>query len=132
MTQTRQSLLLDTHVFIWSLEHTEKIGQETQKLLQSGVSVYISKVSLWELAIKYKAKKFPYDTNYLLEGVKLSGFSVLDVDTDHLQAYPTTQLLNKDPFDLLLVTQAYVERYMFITADSKILESSYPVQDATK
>jgi len=133
MAQTKQPLLLDSHVFIWSLEQIEKIGQETQKLLQSGVSVYISKASLWELAIKYKAKKFPYDTNYLLEGIKLSGFSVLDVDTDHLQAYPTIQLLlNKDPFDLLLVTQAYVERYMFITADSKILESSYAVQDATK
>lgn len=132
MTQTRQPLLLDSHVFIWSLEQTEKIGQETQKLLQSGVSVYVSKVSLWELAIKYKAKKFPYDTNYLLEGAKLSGFSVLDVDTDHLQAYPATQLLNKDPFDLLLITQAKVEGYMFITADGKILKSSYPVQDATK
>ncbi|HEX4774357.1 MAG TPA: type II toxin-antitoxin system VapC family toxin [Candidatus Saccharimonadales bacterium] len=132
MAQTRQSLLLDSHVFIWSLEQTKKIGQETQKLLQSGVSVYISKASLWELAIKYKAKKFPYDTKYLLEGIKLSGFSVLDIETDHLQAYPTTQLLYKDPFDLLLVTQAYVEGYMFITADGKILESSYTVQDATK
>jgi PIN domain nuclease of toxin-antitoxin system len=132
MAQTRQPLLLDSHVFIWSLEQTEKIGKDTQKLLQSGVSVYVSKASLWELAIKYKAKKFPYGTNYLLEGVKLSGFSILDVDTDHLQAYPTVQLLNKDLFDLLLVTQAYVEQYMFITADGKILESSYPVQDATK
>ena len=132
MAQTRQSLLLDSHVFIWSLEQTEKLGSGTQKLLQSGVSVYISKASLWELAIKYKAKKFPYDTNYLLEGIKLSGFSVLDIDTDHLQAYPTTQLLNKDPFDLLLVTQACLEQYLFVTADSKILESSYAVQDATK
>lgn len=132
MTQPKQPLLLDSHVFIWSLEQTEKIGQETQKLLQSGVSVYVSKASLWELAIKYKAKKFPYSTNYLMEGVKLSGFSVLDIDTDHLQAYPTTQLLNKDPFDLLLVTQANVEHYTFITADDKILESSYPVRDATK
>src|SRR5476649_1934420 len=125
MAQTRQSLLLDSHVFVWSLEQTEKIGKETQKLLQSGVSVYISKASFWELAIKYKAKKFPYDTNYLLEGLKLSGFTVLDIDTDHLQAYPTIQLFNKDPFDLLLLTQAYVEQYMFITADGKILESSY-------
>jgi len=132
MTQTKQPILLDSHVFIWSLEQITKLGQETRQLLQSGVPVYISKASLWELAIKYKAKKFPYDTNYLLEGIKLSGFLVLDIDTDHLSAYPTIQLLNKDPFDLLLVAQAYVERYMFITADGKILKSSYTVQDATK
>jgi PIN domain nuclease of toxin-antitoxin system len=132
MAQTRQPLLLDSHVFIWSLEQTEKLGQGTKQLLQSGVSVYISKASLWELAIKYKAKKFPYDTNYLLEGIKSSGFSVLDIDIDHLQTYPIIQLPNKDPFDLLLVAQAYIEQYMFITADGNILGTSYTVHDATK
>ena len=132
MTHIRQALLLDSHVFIWSLEQTEKIGPQTQKLLRSAIAVYVSKATLWELAIKYKAKKFPYDTNYLLEGINLSGFSVLDIDVDHLQAYPTTRLPSKDPFDLLLVTQAYVEQYIFVTADSKIIESSYNVQDATK
>lgn len=132
MAQTRQPLLLDSHVFIWSLEQVEKLGPGTQKLLQSGVAVYISKASLWELAIKYKAKKFPYDTNYLQEGIKLSGFSLLDIDTEHLQTYPTIQLFSKDPFDLLLVAQAHIEQYLFITADSKILGSSYAVQDATR
>jgi PIN domain nuclease of toxin-antitoxin system len=132
MTQNKQHLLLDSHVFIWSLEQIEKLGQETQQLLRSGAYVYISKASLWELAIKYKAKKFPYDTDYLLEGIKLSGFLLLDIDTDHLQVYPTVQLSNKDPFDQLLVTQALVEQYMFVTADGRILNSSYTVQDATK
>src|ERR1039458_1887587 len=132
MAQNKQPLLLDSHVFIWSLEQIEKLGQETQQLLRSGASVYISKASLWELAIKYKAKKFPYDTDYLLEGIKLSGFSLLDIDTEHLQIYPTTQLPNKDPFDLLLVTQALVEQYILTTPDGKILNSSYTVQDATK
>lgn len=132
MTRNNQPLLLDTHVFIWSLEQIEKLGQETQQLLQSGASVYISKASLWELAIKYKVKKFPYNTDSLLEGIKLSGFSLLDIDTEHLQMYSATQLPNKDPFDLLLVTQANVERYLFVTADGNILESSYSMQDATK
>lgn len=59
-------------------------------------------------------------------------FSLPDIDTDHLQAYSTIRLHNKNSFDLLLVTQAYVEQFLFVTADSKILESSYKVQDATK
>lgn len=132
MTQNKQPLLLDSHVFIWSLEQIEKLGQETQQLLQSGVSVYVSKASLWELAIKYQAKKFPYDTDDLLEGIKLSGFSLLDISTEHLQKHSTIQLSNKDPFDQLLVTQAQVELCLFITADNKILNSSYATQDATK
>lgn len=132
MAQTRLPILLDSHVFIWALEQTERIGEETMKLLQSGVSVYISKASLWELAIKYREKKFPYDTKYLQEGIKLSGFSLLDIDTEHLQAYSTIQLLNNDPFDLLLVAQAQTEQYLFITADKKILRSQYAAHDVTK
>jgi PIN domain nuclease of toxin-antitoxin system len=130
MAQIKQSLLLDSHVFIWSLEQTEKLGQKAQQLLLSGARVYVSKASLWELAIKYKAKKFPYNTNYLLEGIKSSGFLLLDIDIEHFQAYPTVQLPNADPFDLLLVTQAHLEQYIFITADSKILKSSYNIHDA--
>ena len=132
MVQSKKSLLLDTHVFIWSLEQVEKLGQETQQLLRSAAYVYVSKASLWELAIKYNAEKFPYDTDYLLEGIKLSGFSLLDIDTEHLQMYSTTKLPNNDPFDLLLVTQSHVEQCIFITADSKILGSAYAMQDATK
>jgi PIN domain nuclease of toxin-antitoxin system len=132
MTQTKQPLLLDSHVFIWSLEQIEKLGRKTQLLLQSGVPIYVSKATLWELAIKYKSKKFPYDTDYLLEGIELSGFSVLDIDTEHLQTYPTVQLPHKDPFDMLLVAQAYVEQYMFVTVDNTILNSSYIVHDATR
>jgi PIN domain nuclease of toxin-antitoxin system len=131
MATIKQSVLLDSHVFVWSLEQVEKLGQQTQLLIQSGVTVYVSKVTFWELAIKYKAKKFPYDTTYLLEGLKQSGFSLLDIDLSHLQAYPKIRLpKNKDPFDTLLTAQADVERCLFVTADSKILDSSYNAYDA--
>jgi PIN domain nuclease of toxin-antitoxin system len=126
----KQALLLDSHVFIWSLEQVDKIGQETLTLLQSGVEVYISKATLWELAIKYKADKFPYDTNYLYEGMKLSGYSLLDIEVEHLQMYASIELPHKDPFDLMLVAQAETENFTFVTADIKLLESSYDVQNA--
>jgi PIN domain nuclease of toxin-antitoxin system len=128
----RQSLLLDTHVFVWALEQVDKIGQTTLSLMQSGAAVYVSKVTLWELAIKYRTQKFPYETDYLLEGMKLSGFSLLDIDTDHLQKYAAVELSHKDPFDVLLIAQAEVEHFTFVTADRKILVSSYNLQDASR
>jgi PIN domain nuclease of toxin-antitoxin system len=127
---SRQALLLDSHVFIWSLEQVDKIGQATLSLLQSGVEVYVSKATLWELAIKYKVDRFPYDTNYLLEGIKLSGYLLLDIDADHLQKYASIELSHKDPFDLMLIAQAETEKFKFITADKKVLESAYDTQDA--
>ena len=127
---SKQALLLDSHVFIWALEQVDKIGQTTLSLMQSGVEVYVSKATLWELAIKHKANKFPYDTNYLSEGLKLSGFSLLDIEVEHLQNYTSIELSHKDPFDLLLVSQAETENLKFVTADNKIMELSYDIQDA--
>lgn len=129
---SKQPLLLDSHVFVWALEQVDKIGQATLSLIQSGIEVYVSKVTLWELAIKYKSEKFPYDTNYLLEGIKQSGLSILDIDVDHLQKYTSVKLAHKDPFDLMLVAQAETEKFRFVTADNKILESSYDIQDASR
>lgn len=129
---SKQSLLLDSHIFIWALEQVDKLGQTTLALMQSGVEVYVSKATLWELAIKYKAKKFPYDTNYLLEGIKLSGYSLLDIDVDHLQKYTSVELLHGDPFDLMLVAQAETENFIFVSADNKLLESTYDIQNATR
>lgn len=128
---SKQALLLDSHVFIWSLEQIEKLGRATQSLMQSGVEVYVSKATLWELAIKHKAEKFPYDTDYLLEGIQLSGYLLLGIEIDHLQRYMSIELPHKDPFDLLLVAQAETEKLTFVTADDRVLKSAYDIQNAT-
>jgi PIN domain nuclease of toxin-antitoxin system len=130
MAQNKQPLLLDSHVFIWALEQVEKLGEGTRQLLESGGRVYVSKVTLWELAIKYKAEKFPYNTSSLLEGLESSGFSLLDIAASHLEAYSSVRLPHKDPFDSLLIAQAITDRCMFITADRKLLDSAYAVHDA--
>lgn len=126
----KPQLLLDSHVFVWALEQVHKIGPLTLALIQSGQEVFVSKASLWELAIKYKAQKFPYDTNYLLEGIHLSGFTVLDIQSEHLQTYSSVRLPHKDPFDSLLIAQAQAEQLLFVTADDQILQSAYNLQDA--
>ncbi|MGH7237695.1 MAG: type II toxin-antitoxin system VapC family toxin, partial [Candidatus Saccharimonadales bacterium] len=71
-----------------------------------------------------------YDTVYLLEGIKASGFLLLDIYTEHLQAYASVRLPHKDPFDSLLVAQSEVENCIFLTADANILGSNYTTHDA--
>lgn len=131
METNNQRLLLDSHVFMWALEGVEKLGPKTQALIQSGIEVYVSKVSLWELAIKYRMKKFPYATNYLIDGIKLSGLSLLDIETEHLQTYSLIKFPHKDPFDLLLISQSISENLTFITADKILLRSSFEFTDAS-
>lgn len=90
----------------------------------------MSKATLWELAIKHKTKKFPHNTAYLLEGMQLAGFSLLDIDTEHLKAYDGVRLKHKNPFDVLLLAQASAEDYVFVSADAQLIGAAANVYDA--
>ena len=45
--------LLDTHVLLWWLEEPKKLSKKAQTIIQNrALSIYVSSVSFWELAIK--------------------------------------------------------------------------------
>ena len=45
-------LLLDTHVFIWSVMDSRKLKAATRRYLASAEIVYVSAWSIWEIAVK--------------------------------------------------------------------------------
>ena len=50
--------LLDTHVFLWMLLHTDKLSKKVYNVLEdSGKEIYLSAISLWEIAIKHQLRK---------------------------------------------------------------------------
>ncbi len=58
------NLLLDTHVWLWSVSEPERLGPETSKLLQnSDNEVYLSAVSSWEAGIKVSLGKLAIPTS---------------------------------------------------------------------
>jgi PIN domain nuclease of toxin-antitoxin system len=51
-------LLLDTHVFIWSVRNTKKLSENVISLLiDTNNTWFISIASVWELQIKYQIGK---------------------------------------------------------------------------
>ena len=43
--------LLDTHVLIWSLFDTDKLSDKAEQITTENDNVFVSIVSLWEIAI---------------------------------------------------------------------------------
>jgi PIN domain nuclease of toxin-antitoxin system len=123
-------ILLDSHVLLWALEQTQKLGPKTKAMLGSVQTMYVSKATLWELAIKHKNGKLPYDTTTLLAGIEGSGFTVLDIAGEHIEMYATITLPHNDPFDTMLVAQAEHEGCALLTADASILGTDYKLLDA--
>ena len=71
--------------------------------------------------IVLKADKLNVDVPILREAVEPAGFRRLDLSVGHLARQHEIAARFDDPFDLLLLAQADVERLVFVTADSRIL-----------
>jgi len=115
--------LLDTHVIIWYFENLSKIPQEIYKIIDNRKnSIYISSVSLWEIAIKININKlnvrFTFDK--LINDIKSGDFKILQIENEYLKKLAALPLIHKDPFDRLLVSTALAEDLTIITADDNI------------
>jgi len=117
--------LLDTHIFIWSIKEPKMLSPQLRDELEDyNNMMYISSISLMEIAIKNRDGNLSLGVNYatLVGNIGQMGIKILNIDNRHLIAlnqlsYPET---HKDPFDHLIVSQAITDRLCLISADSKM------------
>ena len=125
-------ILIDSHVLVWLLNDSRLLGPASRDLLESGVEVNVSLVSIWELGLKHMNGKLPITINELIDGSEQLGLEMLALRPEHLLRYETVKLTHKDPFDTLLVAQAEQEDCVFLTIDKNILASTYRTQNAAE
>jgi len=118
-------VLIDSHILVWLLYEPEKINPKAQKLLQDANNVYLSPVTLWELALKYNKHKLAYSPQEFIEGAKELNLERMPLLDQHIITLMSLKLSHKDPFDTFLVAQSESEGCIFLTSDSRILDSSY-------
>lgn len=115
-------ILLDSHVVIWAVENSRRIGERAQELLRSGAEVHVSTVSLLELTIKAMRGKIALPDKFVPRLVDEAGLTLLNLTSDHVEAvrdFP--ELSAHDPFDRTLVAQASQSGMRLLTADRVLL-----------
>jgi PIN domain nuclease of toxin-antitoxin system len=116
-------VLLDTHLLIWwEVNHPRLPAAVTQCARDEAEVVFISRVSLWEIAIKISTGRLKMDIAQFADNVEKHGFTWLDIKNEHLLAVAALPVFedHRDPFDLLLVAQSQTEPLVFLTADAKL------------
>lgn len=118
-------ILLDTHFLIWhAFDELEKNSPKSNNIVYDLENeLYFSSVSLWEIAIKSSLNKpnFNIDVKELEDGLIESGFKQLYISNQHIFELSNLAHVHKDPFDRLLIAQAKVENFHFLTVDEKII-----------
>ncbi len=119
--------LLDTHVLLWWLNDDQRMGRVTRAAIADPSNdVFVSVASLWELTIKQRIGKITADVAHVASGLPNFGFTMLGVTVEHLSALRDLPSHHRDPFDLLLITQAITEDATFVSEDQVI--GRYPVR----
>lgn len=115
--------LLDTHTFIWSFRQDEKLSKQVYKILEdSSNTIFLSSISLWEIAIKHQLKKLDLgDLNilHLSNIAKEYNFTIINptaYDYITVSSLPLKEN-HRDPFDRMLIHTAIRNNYILLSKD---------------
>jgi len=83
--------------------------------------LFISDVSVWEIAIKASIQKINFKSDakqIIFKGFELLGANDLVIQKSHIFRLLSLPFHHKDPFDRLLASQALEEDLYFLTTDT--------------
>jgi PIN domain nuclease of toxin-antitoxin system len=112
--------LLDTHLIYWWMTADARLGKATQHLIEKS-EIIVSTASVWEMVLKNAKGKLPLPQGSLTEQLEAQGFALLPILPRHIEAVRSLTCVHPDPFDRLLIAQAYDERLTLLTRDAAIL-----------
>jgi PIN domain nuclease of toxin-antitoxin system len=114
-------LLADTHSFLWFAEGSPRLSVTARRLIDDPANdVFLSVVSLWEIAIKVSLQKLflqePFET-FIPQQLVDARITLLNISVPHLNVVVKLPHHHRDPFDRMLVAQAQVEQLPIVSAD---------------
>ncbi|HSX20906.1 MAG TPA: type II toxin-antitoxin system VapC family toxin [Gammaproteobacteria bacterium] len=117
--------LLDTHILLWWLTTPEKLSIKAKNIIADiDNQIFVSSVSMWEMAIKSEIGKLNIPQN-LLATLRNERLQILQLAAEEALAVADLPKIHNDPFDRMLVVQAKFNDLVFVTRDPQILE--YPI-----
>lgn len=127
-------LLLDTHVWLWSILEPDRLGANALKLIEDPDNhLVLSAVSSWEISIKYNLGRLPLPQppeDFVLSRLTRDGIEALPITHGHVCAVAELPRHHRDPFDRLLVATSREEDLPLLTADRQFLSYDIAVIQA--
>jgi PIN domain nuclease of toxin-antitoxin system len=112
-------LLLDTHVVVWWLAAGPELSDEIKVLINQEPEVYLSPVTVWEVALKQSLGKLKGPAD-LPERIRDKHLRHLPVTVGHGIVAGRLPMIHRDPIDRMLVAQASCEGLTLVTRDADI------------
>ena len=114
--------LLDTSTFLWYVSAQRRLSDRARTIIgSSDNSIYLSLVSVWEMAIKFRGGKLelipPPFSQWIDRELTTNSFRLLNITLQHLKYIADLPLFHQDPFDRLLIVQSLAEGLPLLSND---------------
>ena len=121
-------LLLDTHMLLWFMNNDPRLGAHAEIIANPANDIFVSTVSLMEIAVKIRAGKLRVELPDLLSEIERQGFDLLPLNPHHVLELAKLPIFpdHRDPFDHQLIGQAIAEDMPFLSQDRHA--GRYPVK----
>ncbi len=124
-----QSLVLDTHVWIWIINGDKTITSPVRQRIHSALkksSVLVPVICLWELGMLWKKDRIQLQEpllNWTRSALDKSGFTLAPMtDAIAIESSLLPGKFHNDPADCMIVATARSEKSILVTRDSRIIE----------
>lgn len=113
-------IIIDTHIFLWSLSDPSRIAEQKVRELESPTNIiYVSSITIAELMIKASIGKLQINFDPVDLALQ-SGFELLDFSGRDALLLKNLPFHHRDPFDRMLISQSISTKYPLMTDDGKI------------
>lgn len=119
-----RGLLLDTHIWIWSLEEPSRLTGRLRRRLDRAESLWLSPVSTWELALLIERGRVGLDRPiraWVDEAFRRAPLRDATLSREVVLRSRDVGLGHDDPADRFLAATAAVHDLTLVTADSRLL-----------
>jgi PIN domain nuclease of toxin-antitoxin system len=121
------NLLLDTHIWIWSLLQPERIVPRVRRALEDRANEkWLSPISVWELVILAEKKRLSLNMDvdqWVAQAMDAAPLREAPLTAEVALATSKTRLSHRDPADAFLVATAKVFDLTLVTADARLLHA---------
>jgi PIN domain nuclease of toxin-antitoxin system len=118
-------LLLDTHVWLWSLGQPDRLSARVAKELNNRENeIWLSPISVWEVHLLFKKKRIQIAPDFTMWlASSLTSLPVIEapLTLEVARTLPIIEMPHNDPADLFLAATAKAFGLTLVTADRTLI-----------
>ncbi len=118
-------LLLDTHIWLWSLLQPDRLTDHVRQVLtQDDCELWLSSISVWEALVLAEKNRISVDREprlWVRDALLAAPVNEAPITIEVAIASRTVGLPHQDPADRFIAASAIVHDLTLVTADKRLL-----------